>query len=422
MKKPHKLSLLVQPAITREGRYGVYILESGEKGALYQATMGTFPNSSAAKQVAINLKPTFERRGISVDIQLTENQIQRTAFESIDEADKELKELKQHLSEYVNSTLSILTKIEKKALLRCPFIMSLLILVAIFLPDSVGKFVIESLPKYLGIAVDKMPLWTPAVIFGLTLWQYFLQHKVSTEEDRVRRWMLKLTIDHGWRRQKFVKLLSKEFEKREYAYAVHLIKSLSKHDPAPLSETIRLCYRSLFEELDDKSQNQLADDTTLQREIVQRIADEVLAEDFERKLHALYSLDLERAYSPTDLALQPLFLINSQKSVQLRYELLNRNLHASGWSGTDIINFKEAMTCIGFFLGSLIHLVPIIACLSWACIRTLDVSKLMFITNVTISFLALAIPALRMWTFVSKKRGYPKGLGFSEGLGAMFLF
>jgi hypothetical protein len=299
-----------------------------------------------------------------------------------------------------------------------PVSLSLVVLLAIAFRGTVGPFLVSILPAEFGVAVPQVLPASPLLILTTTLLVHFRQTRASSQLDRVRVWILQLTVFFGWQRERFVEMAKNEFHKLEFASFINVVKGLNQRDPSSLTK--------LFEQLaanvsgvQPQVERQIDTKAPVEQTSVADLPSILLRDDFARKIQALAALGRERNYKPRRLAVSPLLLLLSLNSVRATMQgLLGGKI--GGIEQSQV--FHEGMTIIGVMLGTLWIAAITLAALVWTSALAWQISAPLFAADLSASVITMWLLTARPVEVAFKRNYIPRGLGLHECIGAIAIY
>jgi hypothetical protein len=215
-------------------------------------------------------------------------------------------EISKNLAKYIENSYKIirtftvgnffdvanLLKFIKAATTRSPHLLSLLALVALLFGGPVQNFFSRILPKELGLDGPHLLGASALLVAAAALWVHYARARMSIQEDKIRQWIVQLSIIYGWKTDRFVGLLQKELQQLDYASFVNLAQTLVQRDPTSVT--------NLLKRLPIKEGSGRQED-------ISQLFSQISNEDFARKIQALTGVAGEPGYRPKYLAVRPFF-------------------------------------------------------------------------------------------------------------------
>lgn len=406
------VTLVIRPSLAFPTRWSVDY-RSNDSPATYQASFVTHPSRESAIQAAQAIRSNLEVTGITIEVLQEESNSSaltaRKSNESEEKIKKRLESYLDHLFEPIRKLslreffdMSNWPKGLKAAATKSPHLLSLVILATLFFPQPLDGLLAWILPKDFPLGSSQILTIGPLLIGLTTLVVYYERARVANRADKVREWILQLTVEFGWDRDQFGGLLLSELQQIDYASFTHMIEGWNERDQNSLTK------------LADKLSIQLEGSDERKIDV---LTNQLIDGDFARKIQALASVAAEGDYKPKHLAIFPFLLIVSLNSVRATMQGL---LQGESTTAIESVHqFHEGMVYMGFLLGAVLSLVVFLPGLIWTLVLSWSVSVGLFLINLLASLFTVWILVLRPLGTIGNKRGIPRGLGMHECAGAL---
>lgn len=227
--------------------------------------------------------------------------------------------------------------------------------------------------------------------------------KLSAMKDYV----LLLALKHGWRRDEFIQLFLSVIETTSSHWVLKLGEWMSKWDP----NTLREVRRNLeAKPKDDQSKEDW-------RRVYREIEKDLLAEDFEARIHSLYYMNKERNFRDWTVILHPFFFaLNHRRAIRRLRGLFSDGLPGFVYlgvcslpGGDDYRIHRRMFPYIAAY-----ELLVIGSSLLWAFIKQ-PWSGFGGWLGMGVLLLAAIVPML-VWNYhlMVRHRGLPRGMSWEE--------
>jgi hypothetical protein len=406
-------TLCIRPSLAFPERWSVDYWLNGHPKAAYQASLLTFGSPEESRKTASQIKASWEARGKTLHLSDENKNVSRDTIPSPRETEGEIK---KHLENYVEKAFEPMRKFSFASFFdvtkwvkgikaigpKSPHLLSFLILGALFFRGPLERLLAAVVPSELGLKAPQLLAGAPILILASTLFAHFQRTRASSQLNRIREWILQLTVFCGWDRDRFLVLMGKEFEKLEYASTVDLISSVVKRDPSS--------FTNLARDLVSTPEGSRSQETG-------QLMRDLLRDDFARKIQALAGLAGEQDYRPTELGIFPFHLLLSLLSVKTIMLGLREAEPAAGVDFSQ--RFNEGAILLGMILGLVLGLAIIVPTLVWTTALSLTVSPLLFTLDLVASLVTLSLLTRRPLAVVFRRRFIPRGLNLYECGGAL---
>ena len=307
--KEIKYSLKIHQGIFDDKTYGVYVVPNYNENIEYQV-ISRLESVEEAQDIAKIIIKHFGNRLINSQ----EPIIISSRKNELDSMISDISEEKQEkiIIEKISETLP---KISAKQFLpfskitrNTPHLLSILAL-AIFYFNFSFDFPkwIPVLSDYIsGSKFDKIIFakWFPFLILISIIIVQIITRIQNAKFATFRDNILCLSIKYNWRREKFSKLFIETLESSNYSWIRKLSEWMYKLDSDSLKEIIQ---RNAGTNPDDLKSNY-------------DVAQFILDEDFEARIHALYFMEKEKDFASSKFSISPFFFLLNNKRIHMRTE------------------------------------------------------------------------------------------------------
>lgn len=409
-----KITLAIRPSLAFPKRWSIDYWLDNHVEASYQASFVTFASpDDAAATAAEKIKLSCETQGAEVTLIHQESNASRCGDQYQHESEEEIT---KHLESYVNSAFSVLPKVTLasffditnwpkvlKAIPSSPFLLSVLILATLLFRGPFERLLGSIVPKELGFTPTILLAVAPLLLLMATLYEHTTRERISVQQDRVRQWILHGVISYNWDHNRVRVLAQRELSELEYASIASMADSVSSRDPSS--------YRNLVQALGEKMEEQ-------QGTSVDQLKDDLLRDDFARKIQALAGVAAESDYQPAGLAISPFLLLVSLASVESTIRGL---LQGTSSAVAFAHRYNAGMSQFGIMLGLLLKFLVICPTLIWTTALSWQISPFLLILNMLVSLLTILLLARHPLDVAVRRRFVPRGLGLDECTGALIL-
>ena len=290
---------------------------------------------------------------------------------------------------------------------KSPQLLSLLLLIVLIFRGPLDQL----LSWVFGLSATNVLAAGPILLACSSLYVHFDHAKRARRENYVRKWILQLTVIHGWTRDQFIEMLTDELRNIDYAYFVDSVKKIASRDASSLGRLMMDLKMRLDRRGEEETRRATAGSSAAEFLIAK-----LSAGDFARKIQALASVGKEDGFKPTLLAIQPFHLLISNKGIE--WSVLGLLRDATPKAIDEAHKFGEGMTALGLLLGLFLDTVILLPSLVWTFILSWSFGPILVAVNVAACCVTLWVLLIRPAVTVSLRRGIPRGLGLHECVGA----
>jgi len=414
------VTLCARPSLGVAGRWSVDYWQDRQPKAAFHAGLVTYDSAEQAKQAAFQFKAYLERDGSQVSVI---EQARNSSLDSIPKPIESEEDIKKHLQGYIvkyfepfrTTTISSFFEIGdwaknmKAFAKKSTLLFSLLTIASLIFRGPLDRLIAAAIPNEFALKMPQLLEYAPILLLLTTLSVHFRSQRTSAQLNRIRVWVLQLTVYFGWDYYKFQDLLTKELQQLDYASFADRFSDIEKHNPASFTNVLNQVAKRLEGIPGEKTDQFLK---TLVRD------------DFARKVQALTGLGAEPGFKARDLALMPLHLIlsnNAVKVIMLGFLGATPD-HSYGPEGVQpsrAAQDKAAMQAVR--LGLLMVFLVIVSALVWTTVLALQVSQMLFTVDCIASLLTLGLVAKRASEIVFRRRIVLGELDLHECAGAIKL-
>lgn len=344
-------------------------------------------------------------------------------------------ELAESIRAHFDRSIAQLTKSTViKVLLSYENSIFLLCVIAIWLFWTHGSFTVPKgidLPL-IGNRLDGIVLkgetvarYFPIALLALYFAKFLSMLRTNLEYDLLRRKLLVLVINHGWRLQQFVLLMvgvRKSAEKSGLGWLVNVSDWFHDLDPASLGNLRKQSALATQEAAAGqpslKPSNKIshqAPPSSVQAELDKKLA-EWVPNEFDRRVHHLYFLDKEKDYSRFAMCFDPVLYLTSLNRILFRvYEFLrDKGAPVDAMNAPTDPYLVQRVAGLAFWFSVSWHVVFLGGTMAWSLFVASTLPKLLFLANLLAMVLVLIVP--NWWNYLAfvRHRGFPK----MEPLGA----
>jgi len=350
MHKKCRFTLAVRPSIFKDGTFGVYAIPEDSPKLEYQLD-GCFPTIDDARAVsdaylklgADRLVPSSIDISESRDIRLSEAGTGQTEENQVQALKTQVKKLLADLPNSISLKpfLTILFKITEST----PY--SLAIIAAVVFKFSLSVTVPKALPL-LGeikggstLGKPEVAHLLPFVLLASTIILQILARVRGLVNSAMRDNILGLTLRHGWRRERFARLYLEVIEAEGWGSLRKFGEWFWRWNP----DTLRQVYEDAVKLGGSEHSEEV-------KENLLRLSNE----DFEARIHALYSMEWEPSFTPFRMAVNPLLFILGQKRAVRRGKMLMSN-DVRGYLSLSLVGlpgWEESRTTRRVFWGGIL--------------------------------------------------------------------
>ncbi len=405
-----RYSVVVRNSILQQSKWGVYLVPIAQPEFELMDSCG-YASRDEASSVARNVSKKYRnmRLIIAEDIIVDESPRQpHGAYERVigDEGT-----IKGYLETYLKDIFDQIDKLRVSKMKLNPKE-----LLAALVSSPAPLAVIGILVYYFGFEV-KAPDWILSVLpTGMTnssqfiiaipflmcisaIHSVFLLGSIGYQMDALRNYLLVLIFKYGWRLEQILEPFVKELGKIEHSAISHFADSLLNHDPD--------AYRNIMSSGGEQGDSKVQEFHDLYKLL--------LANDFERRVHALLFLEKERWYKPKRISFNPWNFLVAYESRNLQFQIIKNVATRGGTSGDIAAASRQAAAfrTVMYYLGALITFIILYGLIGFALyLGIFEAARLSLNWRVAASvcaFIALAIPFYRFYRVYVKCYGRPRG-------------
>ncbi len=392
-----RITLAVRPSLASPERWSVDYWHDDRVEAAYQAALLTYASHDEATKTAANIQSALETQNIKVTSVQLDSNASRTIVKQWGVETEE--EITRRFEDYLKSAFSPLQKLSgsnvfditnwSKALKAMaggsPHLLSLLVLGVLLFRGPFERLLNSIMPSELNLTADSVLASVPLLLLVITVRVYFKRARLSSQLDRVRKWILQAVVSYGWDRDRFRKLLTKEIGALEYASIAEFLEQANEQDANSSGKVMNETLSAEFES-------------------------SLLRDDFARKVQALAGISGEPDYRPNQLAIFPYQILLSLNSIKLTMSAL---LQGKNFSVAPYKVFSGKLI-FAAMLGLFISLLIISPALVWTTALSWQLSRVLFIVNLAASLLTILLLTWRPLFVAFKHRYLPRGLSLYE--------
>lgn len=284
----------------------------------------------------------------------------------------------------------------------------------VFSPPALA--VIGILVYYFGVKI-KAPDWLLSVLpTGMTsssqfiiaipflmcisaMQSIFRRRSTGYQMNALRNYLLVLVFKYGWRLEQIVETMAKEFGKIEHSALSHFADRWLDYDPEAFRNIMR------FEDEQDEAKVREFHD----------LYNVLLANDFERRVHALLFLEKERWYKPAKISFNPWNFLVAYESRNVQFQIIKNAVKRGGTvSDISVAYFQAAaFRTVMHYLGLLIAFVVFFGLMGFALyLGVSEAARQSLNWNVAAvicAFVAMAAPLGSLYRVYVKGHGRPRG-------------
>lgn len=420
--------VLISESLLQDGTFGVYIVPKDNLKVEY-LLVGSLPSIEEAKAKVREAAAGFRHEGITDigNIELRPRQRPQLA------ADVQLmaeKDLKDSIQSHIDSSLSGLSKSRLlKSVLSYGNLIFLFCCIAAWLFWTKHSFTVPKvdLPivgnRLSGVSIKAAVLarYFPLALGVLFAASFLRVVRTNLGYDLLRKHILALVFQHGWRTLDFAKLVRNTMTKRGLGWMVNAIDELRDLDPASLVNLRKLGNASeLRSELVqvrevNKTKEEESPTTDVRIELNRKLK-VWLGSDFERRVHSLYFLDREKDYSPFVMCFDPFTYLVSLNRVTFRVYnfLVEHGVRVDRYNAPTDPYLVQRFAAPAFWLGVCVQVCFFGGLMVWSFFVAPKPTSALLTANVVATVLVLVIPNWWNYLAVIKSRGFPR----PEPLGA----
>lgn len=410
----HQITLAVRPSLALPERWSVDFWYDNNIEAAYQAAILTFDSSDDAAAEAASIQSTLQAQGLNVTcVRLTSNAsraiVERAAVETEEEITKLLenyvKEIFAPLKSLSVSNVFNITNwpsFLKTLATGSPHVLSLLVLAVLLFRGPFERLLNSIVPAELNLDVATVVTSAPILLLLTTLHVYYKRARLSSQLDRVTKWILAAVVRYGWDHSRFFTLKQKELAGLEYASLANIFEVDYSRNPTSFDEIMRLSGLSLKE---------MDENTAAKAQLFGVIVSTVCRDDFAKKVQALAGISREPGYQPEQMAILPFHLLTSLQSIESTMLALSEGKKF-------LVEFSERSHKGSFIATAIVplflSLLPICLAIVWTTALSWRVSLILFTANVVASTLIILLLTWRPLSVLLRHRFIPRGLNLLE--------
>jgi hypothetical protein len=227
----------------------------------------------------------------------------------------------------------------------------------------------------------------------------FSRRRFGYEMNTLRNYLLALILKHGWHFNQILDPVNRELGKIENAVVSHFADRVLEWDPMSTRNVMRP-----IEELDDA-----------EVEDWRSVYGELMATEFERRVHALLYLEKEHWYRPNRIRFDPYTFVLAYETRNLNFEVI-REVMSRGGTNSDFTNtycqqsaFRAVMRGLGALIGALALYCPIGFALYLGEHESQSLSMSWRLSISTCAIIGLALPLYDLFRVYVSGDGLPTG-------------